>query len=154
MRNRPKYRVRIYDEAHLIDRGGFRFTWWRLAAAISLILIIGILIGFSIVWFSPIKRQLPGYLQTEQRSLTEDAYLKVDSLMVLHEVQQEYLQRLLKVLDNEREPDIPDSTDNARPLEPDSLAAASAIEKEFVKRMQQRGYKTVAPALEENDTEQ
>lgn len=151
IRNRARYRVRIYDEAHLVDRGGFRISWFRIVAAVLLLLLIGAAIGFSIVWYSPIKQSLPGYMKTEERSQTEEAYLKVDSLQVLYEVQQAYLHNLLKVLDPERAPDQLDTTRNAWRLEPDSMSAASEIEQEYLRRMEKAGYKTTAPLNQRED---
>lgn len=148
MRTRPKYRVRIYDEAHLIDRGGFRISWFRVLIAVLFLVGVGAVIGFCIVWYSPIKQQLPGYMPADERSKTEEAYIKVDSLQMLYDVHQEYLENLLKVMDPNREPDAPDTTSNAWRLEPDSLSAASEIEKEFVRRMQQAGYNTLPPKAE------
>ena len=144
MRNRPKYRVRIYDEAHLIDRGGFRISWFRIISVMFFLVALGAAIGFSVVWYSPIKKQLPGYMPADERTKTEEAYIRVDSLQMLYEVNQAYLDNLLKIMDPTREPDPQDTTSNAWRLEPDSLSAASAIEKEFVKRMRQAGYKTTA----------
>ena len=154
MRNRPKYRVRIYDEAHLIDRGSFRISWFRVLFAVFLLIAIGAAIGFSVVWYSPIKKQLPGYMPPDERSKTEEAYLRADSLQMLYEVHQAYLENLLKVMDPKRKPDKPDTTTNAWRLEPDSLSAASEIEKEFVKRMGKAGYKTTAPVSHHEDPEE
>lgn len=145
MRNRPRYRARIYDEAHLIDRGSFRISWFRVLFGVLLLVGIGIAIGFSIVWYSPIKKQLPGYMPPDERSKTEEAYLRADSLQMLYDVHQAYLENLLQVMDPNRMPDERDTTTNAWRLEPDSLSAASEIEREFVKRMGEAGYKTVAP---------
>lgn len=152
MRNRSKYRVRIYDEAHLIDRGGFRISWFRIMAVVLFLIALGVGIGMSVIWFSPIKQRLPGYMQTEQRSKTEDAYLKVDSLQELYEVHQEYLNYLLKALDSDRAPDEPDTVKSAWRLEPDSLSSASEIEREFVRRMQKAGYNTSVPEMPNEET--
>ena len=145
IRNRPRYKVRIYDEAHLIDKSSFRISWIRVLAVIFLLVLLGVAIGFSIVWYSPLKKQLPGYMPADERSKTEEAYIKVDSLQMLYDVHREYLDNLLKVMNPDREPDAPDTTSHAWRLEPDSLSAASEIEKEFIHRMQQAGYNITPP---------
>lgn len=149
MRNRPRYRVRIFDEAHLIDRGGFRISWFRVLFVALFLVLTGAAIGFSVVWYSPIKKQLPGYMPADERSKTEEAYIRVDSLQMLYEIQKEYLENLLMVMNPAREPELPDTISKAWRLEPDSLSAASEIENEFVKRMQEKGYKTTAPTAQE-----
>ena len=154
MRNRPKYRVRIYDEAHLVDRGGFRISWFRVLFMILFLVAVGAAIGFSIVWYSPIKQQLPGYMPPEERSKTEEAYLRADSLQMLYDVHQAYLENLIKIMDPTRKPDNPDTTQHAWRLEPDSLSAASEIEKEFVRRMEKAGYKTSAPVSHHEDPDE
>lgn len=146
MRNRPRYRVSIYDEAHLIDKGSFGISWFRILIAVFFLVLLGAAIGFSIVWYSPIKKQLPGYMPADERTKTEEAYIKVDSLQMLYDIHQEYLENLLKMMNPDRNPDAADTTSNAWRLEPDSLSAASEIELEFIRRMQKAGYYTNAPA--------
>lgn len=140
MKKRPKYRVRIYDESHLVDRGGFFVTWFRMGLAAVAIMVFFILIGIGIVWFSPLKKKLPGYMPPEQRARTEDAYLRVDSLQELYRVHQAYLDNIVKLLETERKPDMPDTVGRAIPLVPDSLFVSSEIELEFMKKMEEAGY--------------
>lgn len=93
-------------------------------------------------------------MPAEERSRTEDAYLKADSLQMLFDVHQDYIENILKIMDPDREPDIPDSTANAWRLSPDSLSAASEIEKEFIKRMEKAGYKTSLPPTETEEQDE
>ena len=90
----------------------------------------------------------------EERSKTEEAYLRADSLQMLYDVHQAYLENLIKIMDPTRKPDKPDTTRHAWRLEPDSLSAASEIEKEFVRRMEKAGYKTSAPVSRHEDPEE
>lgn len=137
---RHKYKVKLFDEAHLVDRGGFTVTWVRVIAVSILIMGIFIFIGIGIVWFTPVKKKLPGYMPPDQRARTEEACMKVDSLQELYKVHQAYLDNLIKVLDTERNPDIVDTVGSALPLVPDSLMVSSEIEKEFMKKMEEAGY--------------
>lgn len=154
MRRRPKYKVKIYDEAHLVDRGGFSLTWPRVILfSLILILIFGGM-GVALVWFTPLKNKLPGYLRTEERVKTEQAILRMDSIEQLYTVHQAYLDNLVKVLDTDREPDVPDTVARALPLIPDSIMVSSEIEKEFLKRMEEAGYIiAITKDYEENENE-
>lgn len=140
MKNHSKYKVRIVDEAHLVDKGSFSVTWLKGILLAAGIMVVFIAIGVGIVWLSPVKKLLPGYMRPDQRVRTEEAYLKVDSLQNLYKVHQAYLDNLVKVLDTDREPDIPDTVGVALPLIPDSLMVSSEIERDFMKKMEQAGY--------------
>lgn len=140
MRKRPKYKVRIYDEAHLVDRGGFTISWPRVVFFGLVVMVVLIGVGIGLVWATPVKKLLPGYMPPAQRAQTEEACLKVDSIQELYKVHQAYLDNLVKVLNTEREPDVPDTAGWALPLVPDSLMVSSEIEREFMKKMEQAGY--------------
>lgn len=137
---RPKYKVRIYDEAHLVDRGSFSLTWLRVIIFSLIVMVFFISIGVCIVWFTPVKNHLPGYLRQEQRDKTEEAFVKVDSLLQLYNMHQAYLDNLVKVLDTDREPDVADTIVRALPLIPDSIMVSSEIEREFIRKMEEAGY--------------
>lgn len=140
MKIRPKYKVKIYDEAHLVDRGGFSLTWPRVILFSLFFMVFFIAIGMGIVWFTPIKNRLPGYLRNEERIKTEEAYLKVDSIEQLYTVHQAYLDNLVKILNVDRNPDVADTVARALPLIPDSIMVSSEIEREFMKKMEEAGY--------------
>ena len=140
MKRRPKFKVRLLDEAHLIDRGGFNVTWFRVVAVSLLIMSFFILVGVGLVWFTPLKKRLPGYMPPDQRARTEAACLKVDSLQDLYRMHQAYLDNLVKVLNTDRVPDSIDTLGVALPLVADSLMVSSEIEKEFMKKMEEAGY--------------
>lgn len=140
MKNKPKYRIRIYDEAHLVDRGGFSVSWLRVSLTAFVLMAFFIAIGIGIVWFTPIKKRLPGYMPPEQRAKTEESCLRVDSLEQLYKVHQAYLDNIVKVLDTNRKADLPDTAGSAVPLIADSLLVSSEIELEFMKKMEEAGY--------------
>lgn len=140
MKKKQKFKVKIYDEAHLVDRGGFTVTWVRVALAALIGCGLFVMIGVGIVWFTPVKKRLPGYMPPAQRAMTEEAYLRVDSMQELYRVHQAYLENLVKILDTDREPDLPDTLGLAMPLMPDSLMVSSEIEREFMRKMEEAGY--------------
>lgn len=145
MKRRAKYRIRIVDEAHLVDRGGFTLSWLKAGAIAAVIMLFFIVVGVAIVWFTPLKKRLPGYMPPDQRALTEENYLRVDSLHRLYLVNQAYIDNLVKVLDTQRVPDEADTTGRALPLVPDSLLVSSEAEKEFMKKMEEAGYIITIP---------
>lgn len=140
MKRRSRLKVKFIDEAHLVDRGGFTISWLKVSLVAFLVVAVFILIGMGIVWYTPVKKKLPGYMPPAQRARTEEACLKVDSLEQLYRVHQAYLDNIVRLLDTDRAPDIPDSLGSALPLVPDSLMVSSEIEKEFMKKMEEAGY--------------
>lgn len=152
MKIRSKYKVRIVDEAHLVDKGGFSLTWPKIVLGIIGIVLFFTAIGIGIVCLTPVKRMLPGYMRPDMRLKTEEAYMKVDSLQELYRVHQAYIDNLVKVLDTDRTPDIADTISMAVPLIPDSLMVSSEIEREFMKKMEQAGYiVTITEDYEESE---
>ena len=141
MKNKkPKYKIKIYDEAHLVDHGEISVSWVKFSIVAVLAVAFFMLIGVGIVWYTPLKKKLPGYMPPEQRAKTEESYLKVDSIAQLYTVHQAYLDNLVKILDTDRNPDLPDTVLRALPLMPDSLLVSSEIEREFMKKMEEAGY--------------
>lgn len=137
-----------------MDRGGFSLTWPRVIIFSLCIMAVFIGIGIGIVWYTPLKNRLPGYLRMEERMKTEQAFLRMDSLEQLYTVHQAYLDNVVKVLDTDREPDMPDTAARALPLIPDSIMVSSEIEKEFLKRMEEAGYIiAITKDYEENNEE-
>ena len=140
MKRKTKYRLRIYDETHLVDKGGFSLSWPGILLVSVAAFIVFVALGIGIVYLTPVKKLLPGYMRADQRVRTEDACLRVDSLEELYILHQAYLDNLIKVLDTDRQPDIPDTVGPALPLIPDSLMVSSEIEREFMKKMEEAGY--------------
>ncbi|MCH5214875.1 MAG: hypothetical protein J1E97_06740 [Muribaculaceae bacterium] len=155
MKRRTRFRVKFYDEARLVDRGGFSVTWLGVAAIAIVVAAFFICIGIGVVWFSPIKNRLPGYMPPGQRAQTEEAYRKVDSLQQLYTTQQRYLDNLVNVLNTTRDPEVPDTVGRALPFKPDSLLVSSEIEREFLRKMEEAGYIiTVNRDYDDTDTEE
>ena len=152
MKKKHRYKVRIEDEAHLVEKGSFYLTWPRVIGMTVAVAIILFALGFGIIYFTPLKKILPGYMRPDQRGRTEEAYLKVDSLQELYKIHQAYLDNLVKVLNTDRKPDLPDTVGAALPMMPDSLMVSSEIEREFMKKMEQAGYiVTITEDYEESE---
>lgn len=152
MKKRRKYKIRIVDEAHLVEKGGFSLTWPRIVLAVAAFMVVFMAISIGLICLTPVKKILPGYMRPDQRVRTEAAFLRVDSLEELYKVHQAYLDNLVKVLDTDREPDVPDTVGVALPLMPDSLMVSSEIEREFMKKMEEAGYIiTITEGYEESE---
>ena len=141
MRKKSRLKLKLYDENHLIDRGEIRFSWLRVGLLTLAFGIFFICAGMAIVWFTPIKNQLPGYMPVEQRSDTEIAVLKLDSLEAIYKINQDYIDNLATILDPDHEPRVTaDTISPAVRIELDSLLLPSEIELEFIRKMEDAGY--------------
>lgn len=136
-----KFKISIYDESHLADVGSVSATRITLYLAAALIALFLIFIGIAIVWFSPLKHNLPGYLKADQRSATEENMMKLDSLTNAYKVNQIYIDNLLTVLNTDRMPQDSSvfiSKTGVQNITLDSLLASSDAEKDFVRDIQER----------------
>ena len=148
MKRRSKYKLKLYDEAHLVERGGIRVSWWGASICALLFMALFIGIGMGIVWYTPIKKRLPGYMVPEQRGKTEVAYIELDSLQKLFQLNQAYLENLQMVLATEPISTSTDTVNKSFPFRPDSLWDPSPEELKFLKKMEAAGYKVELPAQE------
>lgn len=140
MKRRRKLKVRIYDETHLTDVGGFSLTKMRIFFFCLAIAIVFIALGICVIAFTPLKNSLPGYMRDEQRSATQESILRLDSLIAEYEKNQAFIDNFLTVIDTGREPAEPTDTNvfDLESIKADSILATSKREKEFIDMMQQR----------------
>lgn len=140
MKRKQKFRVRITDENHLTDVGSFNLSWPRIIIGSGIVVLFLIFLGACLLWLTPLKNNLPGYLKDAQRSATEENFLRLDSLKKVYDANQAYIDNLMIVLDTERTP--ADSALMNKSLtagiQTDSLLAASREEEEFVRMMQEK----------------
>lgn len=141
MKRGSKLRVSLFDENHLVEKGGFRFSWIWFTILCILYSCVFVGIGMGIIWFTPIKNQLPGYMPVEQRSESEVAVLELDSLEAVYRINQAYIDNVAAILDGKLPAKVKvDTISAAIPLEVDSLLLPSEIEREFVRKMGEKGY--------------
>lgn len=139
MKALPRYRIKIENESHLSEIADWSVTMPQAVGIFALVLIITVFIGGLIVAFSPLRTLLPGYLKESERSATEESLLRLDSVMVVYEQNQNYIDNILRVADVNRDP-----TDSAalvavsREINADSLLTASKAEQNFVMQMEER----------------
>ena len=141
MRRKKDLRLKLYDENHLVERGSIKFTWFRFALLCVAFAAIFVGIGMGIIWFTPVKNNLPGYMPVQQRSHTEEAVIQLDSLEAVYKINQAYIDNIATILDPERPATVAEDTlSSALPIEIDSLLLPSEIELEFVRKMENAGY--------------
>ena len=153
MKRHSKYQLKLYDESHLVEKARMRVSWWGFTVCSILFMALFIAIGMGIVWFTPIKKRLPGYMVPEQRGKTEVAYIELDSLQKLFQINQAYLENLQKVLATEPISTSSDTINKSYLFRPDSLWDPSPEEMEFLNKMVAAGYKIDMPSEEETELE-
>lgn len=139
MRIIRKYRIRIEDESHLTEVASRIVTplqFW--GALISVMILMFLLAGLTIA-FTPLRTLLPGYMKASQRSATEEAILRLDSLQEAYDANQAYIDNFMRITDINRIPsDSAGMTAPENALTADSLTGPSANEERFVSQMEER----------------
>lgn len=139
MRHLTRYKIKIEDESHLTDVVSVRTN---IPAAIGVAVLLGavfLLVSGCIIAWTPLRNLLPGYLKEAQRSATEEGLLRLDSVMAAYERNQAYIDNILRVTDESREPsDSAAVVPVSRELNSDSLMTATPAEQRFVSQMAER----------------
>lgn len=137
MKRHRKIKVKIVDERHLAEIGSFNLSWPRIIICLTGIALFFIFIGMCLLWLTPLKTNLPGYMKASQRSATEENLLRLDSLKGRYEKNQAYIDNFITVLNTERTPSdsIKYATAGMAGTVNDTLIGASEREEEFVKMM-------------------
>lgn len=139
MRGKKRYKFIIEDEARLNEIVKFSFTPLELAGIGAGGIIMILLAGYLFVLLTPAKTLIPGYFKASQRAATENAILRVDSLLDAYNRNEAYLANLRELFNSERQPsDTMILSSNINIYSPDSLLPPSQDEKRFVKLMQER----------------
>ncbi len=125
--------------------------WWLSAAGV--LVVIFFIAGF-IIWITPLKRTLPGYMEPMERRSTIAALSRCDSLQEKITVNQRYIDNIRTILNTDR-PVTDSVTTESRSysVSIDSLMDPSSEEEKFVKMMEQReryNISRVAPIVAES----
>ena len=139
MKPRRKLRLKLYDEARLTEKWGIRFSWTGFVAVSLIIMCACVGIGIGIVWFTPLKVRLPGYMEESQRTASADMLLHLDSLIDINEKNQRFLDNIAAVLEPDKTPaDTAKSNYRHGLFTPEELADASEKEIQYVLSIQRR----------------
>lgn len=137
-----RYRLQLIDDSHMS-------TLWSISGGRGRMLLLAIILffiitisGAALLGMTPLRTMLPGYLKRSQRYEMTEMSARVDSLAQLAAVNNRYLDNLVAILNDEIDIDsirqaYTDSI-NRLQLPVDSLLGTSNVEREFVRRYEQR----------------
>ena len=117
MKRRTLYRITITDESRLERRGSWLWRPWKLALAGAGVALLLMGAGASLVWLTPMRQMMPGYMRKEQRAAYEMVALRLDSIAERLEANRLYMENLRMVLDPDREPARIDTTRQELPAQ-------------------------------------
>lgn len=142
MGKRKKLRLKIFDESHLVERRNMRFSWWRFWLILLLICCFFTFVGIAIVWTTPLKTKLPGYMKESQRSASADMLVRLDSLIEVQEINQQYIDNVRSIIAGEtvNQDSIMENYRHGH-FNPGALKSASDKEINFVLTMKQKDEK-------------
>lgn len=155
MKTRSRYHLTIEDEGRLEKIADFSTTGLKWLTVVMIGLIFIMLAGVLIVFLSPVRTLLPGYLKASERSATEMQIMRLDSLRTAYETNAAFIENLRFVLNPHR----PVTDSSALPgnipvlLPPDSLLPTSPEEIRFSAMMKDRdkyNVSVVAPLAAES----
>lgn len=139
MRHKQIYRIEFDNLSKLRSVWSINFPFWRGIVVAIIALICVLLLAGALIISTPLKRMLPGYLKASQRDNTIEALMMCDSLQMVYDANQRYIDNLKEIFDTERTPsDSITAAKAALPMSADSLMDSSAEETKFVKMMEER----------------
>lgn len=154
MKTRSRYRLIFVDEGRLENIASVSASGPKwLAGAIGVLIII-MVIGAFVAFFTPVRRLLPGYLKESERSATEMQLMRLDSLRMAYETNAAYIENLQFVLN----PALYKKESNVAPahisrMSTDSILPTSREETRFATMMRERekyNVSVVAPLAAES----
>ncbi len=139
MRFKREYRLAFDNVSRLERIFEVRRPLW-VFACLGILVICGLLfLAGIIVFISPLRTLLPGYLAETQRNTAIENLMRLDSLQTSYENNKAYLDNILTVLNTNRRPtDSVRLVVNQNPMTTDSLISPSEAERRFVANMQER----------------
>lgn len=138
MRHAKVYRITVEDESRLQTIVSKSLTPMGLLGLGCSLLAVSVLLGFLLVWLTPIKHLLPGYLRESQRAASVEAIVRLDSLQDAYIRNEVYIANILSLLDTHRKPSDSVTAVNRTLFVSDSLLGRSAEETRFAKMMRER----------------
>jgi len=139
MKKNRKYRITIDDESRLRDIVSFSMQPWKWVVTIILWLIVSLLFAGMLIYITPLRQLLPGYMKRGERAATEVGMLRLDSLSEAYQRNEAYLANIMTVLDTDRTPAAPPASPaTGSMLATDSLTEASETERRFVAEVRER----------------
>lgn len=133
-----RYRLTIEDADRLHKVWSVRVCRVRLIGTFVLCAFLCMGIGAMIVYLTPIRRSVPGFITAVEREQVMNSLSRLDTLGLVIASNQAFLDNVLKMMDTEREPtDSALASARVIALPLDSLKSASPAEREFVASMEE-----------------
>lgn len=104
MKVRKLFRITVIDENRLeerFSRTASPFRLWAVGIGVALGLM---LLGAALLWLTPMRTLMPGYLPREQRLAVESAFLRIDSMRELLAKDRAYMESVMSALKPEKYP--------------------------------------------------
>lgn len=139
MKGKRIFRITIENESKIERVASWRLTPLKCALIgaggfLSMMLLAG-----CVIWLTPLRSFLPGYMKEKERSVTEERILRLDSISQALNTNADFLANLRTVLDVDRIPtDSVNAIQPANRLTSDSLLPTSKEEEKFIAKMQER----------------
>ena len=137
-RLRFKFRISMLNENTLNEVWHVRLSRLGMFFLAVLLFVVTFLILAALIWFTPIRRYLPGYDENIRRSLVSDIS-RIDSLSYKVQLQDTYIGIIKDVMSGELKADSVESLDSLTILQRTQLLEeASAVTEEFKQQYEEK----------------
>ena len=119
---RFKYRLSILNENTLEETWHARLSRLSVFAWTALLFLMTFTIFTLLIYYTPLKRYLPGFEDAGVRELVTMEAMRVDSLQTILNQQEEYIDVLRAVMSGELQPDSVTSLDSLTIIQREKLA--------------------------------
>ncbi len=138
MKIRSRYKVSVEDESRLETVAYYSASplKWTLLGVAALLLIMAL--GATILFFTPARTLLPGYLKESERAASQMQLMRLDSLKMAFETNAAYIDNIMNVINPSDFRRDTTASSLVIPLTPDSLLPTSHDEQKFVAMMRER----------------
>lgn len=132
-----KYKISITNENTLEEVAGLYVSKLNGLSLLLAVLFILFAIAAAIIAFTPLRNYLPGYMNSEVRSLIVTNSLRVDSLMAVAERQNMYIMNIQDIFKGEVRVDTVTTIANLTDIREDSLMQRTERELAFRKQYEE-----------------
>ncbi|NCC09887.1 MAG: M23 family metallopeptidase [Bacteroidia bacterium] len=132
-----KYKLTIFNENTLEEVVGIRVSKLNGLSVLLSVLTVFFVIAACIIAFTPLRNYLPGYVNSNIRSLIVENALKVDSLQQVIEKQNLYIMNIQDIFSGKVRIDTVKTLDSLTMARHDTLMERTQREEEFRKQYEE-----------------
>ena len=132
-----KYKLTIINENTLEEMVGIRVSKLNGISVLLSVLTVLFLIASAIIAFTPLRKYLPGYMNSDVRAQVVENALRVDSLQQLLERQNLYIMNIQDIFRGTVRIDTVHSIDSLTTVREDSLMERTQREMDFRKQYEE-----------------